>query len=213
MRVDGFDRWLQSLASRGEVRAGAFFTAAIVAGVLAVPPPAAAHDAMCSELWNPHGQTTPPAGSTTLPGAQGGQNEDGFYEVGACLFDDSITCPDAENPEFAAPCFCPDPSWEEPVFLTDGCPGEEGGGTGFVYDFDPSTPEVDPFPFGTVIKYIEANGRLPGQQLMAGTGQPGTAGDESDSVEWQLWGQGDLQVCAEADVSACVCCHVPEPPK
>ena len=28
---------------------------------------------------NPHGHTVPPAGSTTLPGPNGGQNEDGFY--------------------------------------------------------------------------------------------------------------------------------------
>jgi hypothetical protein len=35
----------------------------------------------CVEAVNPHGQTTPPAGSTTLPGAKGGQNEDGFYQL------------------------------------------------------------------------------------------------------------------------------------
>ena len=35
----------------------------------------------CVESVNPHGQTTPPAGSTTLPGAKGGQNEDGFYQL------------------------------------------------------------------------------------------------------------------------------------
>jgi hypothetical protein len=33
----------------------------------------------CTEGVNPHGDTTPPAGSTTLPGSKGGQNEDGFY--------------------------------------------------------------------------------------------------------------------------------------
>jgi hypothetical protein len=33
----------------------------------------------CTESTNPHGQNTPPAGSTTLPGSKGGQNEDGFY--------------------------------------------------------------------------------------------------------------------------------------
>jgi len=42
-----------------------------------VPPP----DASCDETVNPHGRTTPPAGSTTLPGPKGGQNEDGFYEL------------------------------------------------------------------------------------------------------------------------------------
>ena len=35
----------------------------------------------CTETVNPHGKTTPPAGSTTLPGSKGGQNEDGFYEL------------------------------------------------------------------------------------------------------------------------------------
>jgi hypothetical protein len=40
---------------------------------------AQAHQAACTETTNPHGQTVPPAGSTTLPGPNGGQNEDGFY--------------------------------------------------------------------------------------------------------------------------------------
>ena len=35
----------------------------------------------CVETVNPHGKNIPPAGSTTLPGAKGGQNEDGFYEL------------------------------------------------------------------------------------------------------------------------------------
>lgn len=35
----------------------------------------------CIETVNPHGQKVPPAGSTTLPGSKGGQNEDGFYEL------------------------------------------------------------------------------------------------------------------------------------
>lgn len=35
----------------------------------------------CTETVNPHGKKTPPAGSTTLPGPKGGQNEDGFYEL------------------------------------------------------------------------------------------------------------------------------------
>jgi len=43
---------------------------------------AQAHVAFCKETVNPHGQTTPPAGSTTLPGTEGGINEDGFYKVG-----------------------------------------------------------------------------------------------------------------------------------
>ncbi len=35
----------------------------------------------CVETTNPHGKNIPPAGSTTLPGSKGGQNEDGFYEL------------------------------------------------------------------------------------------------------------------------------------
>jgi hypothetical protein len=45
--------------------------------------PAAAHVPFCQESVNPHGQNTPPAGSTTLPGPNGGQNEDGFYLIGS----------------------------------------------------------------------------------------------------------------------------------
>lgn len=37
----------------------------------------------CIETVNPHGQNVPPAGSTTLPGSHGGQNDDGFYELRA----------------------------------------------------------------------------------------------------------------------------------
>jgi hypothetical protein len=40
-------------------------------------------EAACPEMVNPHGQKVPPAGSTTLPGAKGGQNEDGFYGLNA----------------------------------------------------------------------------------------------------------------------------------
>jgi len=43
-----------------------------------IPPEVA-----CIETVNPHGQRTPPAGSTTLPGPKGGQNEDGFYQLSA----------------------------------------------------------------------------------------------------------------------------------
>ena len=52
-----------------------------VAPAIAIASPAAAHQPACVESVNPHGQTTPPAGSTTLPGPRGGQNEDGFYEI------------------------------------------------------------------------------------------------------------------------------------
>src|SRR5215203_6913700 len=44
---------------------------------------ASAHFPTCEESVNPHGQTVPPAGSTTLPGPNGGQNEDGFYKIGS----------------------------------------------------------------------------------------------------------------------------------
>jgi len=38
-------------------------------------------EAACIETVNPHGKTVPPAGSTTLPGPKGGQNEDGYYQL------------------------------------------------------------------------------------------------------------------------------------
>ena len=40
-------------------------------------------DPDCLETVNPAGDNVPPAGSTTLPGAKGGQNEDGFYNLTA----------------------------------------------------------------------------------------------------------------------------------
>src|SRR5262245_26236776 len=42
---------------------------------------AQAHQGVCTETTNPHGKNVPPAGSTTLPGPKGGQNEDGFYRI------------------------------------------------------------------------------------------------------------------------------------
>lgn len=39
--------------------------------------------AQCTSTVNPHGNNKPPAGSSDLPGAKGGQNEDGFYELSA----------------------------------------------------------------------------------------------------------------------------------
>jgi hypothetical protein len=42
-----------------------------------ITPPAA----RCVEGPNPHGQTVPPAGSTTPPGTKGGQNDEGFYRL------------------------------------------------------------------------------------------------------------------------------------
>jgi len=49
----------------------------ITVHVLDVTPPKLA----CIESVNPHGDNVPPAGKTTLPGAKGGQNEDGFYKL------------------------------------------------------------------------------------------------------------------------------------
>jgi hypothetical protein len=63
-----------------------------IAGVVALAAMAAmalfagtaqAHKGFCVETTNPHGQNVPPAGSTTLPGPRGGQNEDGFYRIGS----------------------------------------------------------------------------------------------------------------------------------
>ncbi len=45
------------------------------------PPPNTPPEAFCTESVNPAGKKIPPAGSTTLPGPKGGQNEDGFYEL------------------------------------------------------------------------------------------------------------------------------------
>jgi hypothetical protein len=42
-----------------------------------------APEVWCIETVNPAGKNVPPAGSTTLPGPKGGQNEDGFYELNA----------------------------------------------------------------------------------------------------------------------------------
>jgi hypothetical protein len=44
-------------------------------------PPNTPPRASCTESVNPAGKVTPPAGSTTLPGSKGGQNEDGFYKI------------------------------------------------------------------------------------------------------------------------------------
>jgi hypothetical protein len=57
--------------------------ALVLAGLIAGTGTASAHVPFCTESVNPHGQTTPPAGSTTLPGPNGGQNEDGFYLIGS----------------------------------------------------------------------------------------------------------------------------------
>jgi hypothetical protein len=54
------------------------FSGGLVVTVECTPTPGVAS---CDEDVNPHGRTTPPAGSTTMPGPRGGQNEDGFYEI------------------------------------------------------------------------------------------------------------------------------------
>ncbi len=55
---------------------------ASIGAALVLAAPAQAHVPFCTETVNPHGQNVPPAGSTTLPGPNGGQNDDGFYKVG-----------------------------------------------------------------------------------------------------------------------------------
>jgi hypothetical protein len=49
----------------------------IIVHVVDTTPP----DVWCVEAVNPSGKKVPPAGSTTLPGSKGGQNEDGFYQL------------------------------------------------------------------------------------------------------------------------------------
>jgi hypothetical protein len=58
-------------------------TLASIGAALMLAAPAQAHVPFCVETVNPHGQTVPPAGSTTLPGPNGGINDDGFYRVGS----------------------------------------------------------------------------------------------------------------------------------
>jgi hypothetical protein len=63
------------------MRRVAIVAALAALGVLLFAGTAQAHKGVCTETTNPHGQTVPPAGSTTLPGPKGGQNEDGFYLI------------------------------------------------------------------------------------------------------------------------------------
>ena len=62
-------------------RVAAVTTLAAALGLILFAGTAQAHQGICTETTNPHGQTVPPAGSTTLPGPNGGQNEDGFYLI------------------------------------------------------------------------------------------------------------------------------------
>ena len=61
-------------------------TVTVVKNWLDTTPPAP----VCTETLNPAGKKIPPAGSTTLPGVKGGQNEDGFY---------LLTATDAVDPD------------------------------------------------------------------------------------------------------------------
>jgi hypothetical protein len=54
---------------------------ASIAAMFLFAASAQAHQGICTETTNPHGKNVPPAGSTTLPGRKGGQNEDGFYRI------------------------------------------------------------------------------------------------------------------------------------
>jgi hypothetical protein len=171
-------------ASTGALFAGLVALAMLV--VLVAPSTAAAHPVAppCPESWNPHGQTVPPAGWSTEPGTNPNSGQ---------------------NPDGFFEVISGD---GHDVTLFDGCPvgfgGVEGddGGTGF---------EFGTFESGTHIKYTEANGKDPAISPMAGNNGPG--GGQAVSVEWHLWGQGDLWVCDALDLSSCNCCRVSPPPR
>ncbi len=201
---------------------------ALAVAALAAPIKAAAWIPLCQELWNPHGQTTPPAGNTTCPGSKGGQNEDGFYQVGACdgtwvAHEPGFGGPvgPVGNPIFAEPSTCN--GEEGTVVLVDGC-GD--GPTGWVYN--PISPEdvvTDPT---IVIKYTE-NGAKPDEKKIGNLDNP-----NADGVYKHYNGQGDLMVCdaqngiftftagtsltqkqinSLLEEGICTCCYVPPPPK
>ena len=99
----------------------------------------------CIETVNPHGKNIPPAGSTTLPGPKGGQNEDGFYE----LFAEDNKDP---NPE---------------IFVVVDIGSDNVLGTDDDIKFGP-------FESGTKIKYTEANGAKPSiKEMGSDKGQAG----------------------------------------
>jgi hypothetical protein len=191
--------------------------AAFVAVILFAPRPAAAHAVGCPELWNPHGQTTPPAGYTTAPGLNpnSGQNPDGFFQVIACSVPGTLVCPTGlGGPEFAAECFCDtsiNPNTvEEAVLLFDagdGCAAPRSQWYQYSVNGD--------FTFGPdpiVVKYTEANGKTQGIEPMAGNNSP-NGDNQAMAVDWHLWGQGDLMVCSAVDPNSCTCCRVPPPPR
>jgi hypothetical protein len=74
-------------------------SAALALAFLAFAAPARAHVPFCQETVNPHGQNVPPAGSTTLPGPNGGINDDGFYRVGTD-FGTDVTLSDTDGNVF-----------------------------------------------------------------------------------------------------------------
>ncbi|HEY3452044.1 MAG TPA: hypothetical protein VGK67_37135 [Myxococcales bacterium] len=196
--------------NRNSARWSGVLGAVVAVALVLAPRPAAAWQVFCAEIFNPHGQTTPPAGNTTLPGPNGGQNEDGFYQVGACEIGATFKCPvPLDHPFFAGLCTCEPATAQGGVKLYDGC-GD--GFTGDQYLVPGTNAEV--FPFSTILKYTEANGKTPAIEPMAGNRSP-NGGGESVAVEWHLWGQGDLLVCdaGSADLANCVCCYVPPPPK
>jgi len=123
-------------------------------------------------------ETTNPGGKNVPkagPGAgNSGQNPDGFYE----LLSADVVDPDAQ------------------VFVVD-------KGTDGVFGTADDTT-FGPFPSGTKIKYVEANGATPSQS-------PG-----SGVVDWKIKGRGDFGVVAvdaSGNVSDHVQCHVAPPPK
>jgi hypothetical protein len=73
------------------------FSGGLVVTVECAPPGGAG---LCEESVNPHGQNIPPAGSSTLPGAQGGQNEDGFYRISSTTGVEVIVVDTGSGTEF-----------------------------------------------------------------------------------------------------------------
>ena len=73
-----------------------------IGAALILAAPAQAHVPFCKETVNPHGQTVPPAGSTTLPGPNGGINDDGFYKVGTDS-GTAVTLMDTDGNVFVGP--------------------------------------------------------------------------------------------------------------
>lgn len=137
----------------------------------------------CVETVNPHGQTVPPAGSTTLPGPRGGQNEDGFYQLQAIGGEAFVQ-----------------------IFVLDKGKDNIPGTTD-----DTVFPSAPPgFAHGTNIKYTEANGATPNMKKMgSGSGQAGAiAAHITGNGD-----AGVFTVYPDGTRSGVVQCHVPPPPK